>query len=270
MAVVEVRDQRVFFDDVGSGMPVVLGHSFLCSRDMWRNQIHAFEQHYRMINVDLRGHGKSGPAHQRFSLYDAVKDVVAVLDELGVEKAVWCGLSIGGMVALRAAVTVPDRVSALVLMDTDAGSEHLLRKLKYRLMGVGARALGMRPFLPAITRLMFGATTRRNNPGLVDEWRDVFADVDLPSALQCLACLMDRDSVVSRLPEISVPSLVIVGQEDRSLPVTLSHRIHQGLPDSEIRVIPEAGHLTALEQPSQVNDALEAFLPRVSNSAAPA
>ena len=270
MAVLDIQNQRVFFDDIGSGMPVVLGHSFLCSGEMWRNQIHAFEQRYRMINVDLRGHGQSGPSRQRFSLYDAVEDVVAVLDELGVERAVWCGLSIGGMVALRAALTVPDRVSGLVLMDTDAGNEHLLRKLKYRLMGFGARTLGMRPFLPAVTRLMFGATTRRDNPELVDEWRRVFADVDLPSALQCLACLMDRDSVVSRLPEISVPCLVIAGQEDRSLPVALSHRIHQGLPDSEIRVIQQAGHLTALEQPNPVNDALEKFLDRISASAVPA
>lgn len=264
MSFAEIRGQRLYFDDIGSGTPIVLGHSYLCTGQMWREQIRALERSYRMINLDLRGHGRSGPAHQRFSLYDAVQDVVGVLDLLGVERAIWCGLSIGGMVALRAALTVPERVSALVLMDSDASAEHPIRKMRNQLMGVGVRSVGIRPFLPAICRLMFGSTTRRNNPDLVIEWTDVFANVDVKSALQCLDTLMHRDSVLSRLPEISVPSLVMVGNEDQSLPVSRSRRIHEGLPDSEFIAIQGAGHLSALEQPSQVNDALKLFLHRVS------
>ena len=266
MALAQVQDQQIFYEDIGSGEPVVLGHSFLCTGDMWREQIHALKHRYRFINPDFRGHGRSSPVRWPFTLYDAVDDVVGVLDALNIERAVWCGLSVGGMVALRAALTVPDRVSAIIIMDSDAGAERWLRKLKYRLMGVGTRTVGISPFLSPICKMMFGATTRKNNPALVDEWRHVFAEFDVPSALRGLHAVVERDSVVDRLAQISVPALVVVGQEDKSLPLALSQQIHQGLPDSKLVEIPKAGHLSALEQPEPINAALEEFLGTISNS----
>jgi pimeloyl-ACP methyl ester carboxylesterase len=260
MALVHSQGLEIFFEDVGTGTPVVLGHSFLCSGKMWREQVPALVGRFRVINPDLRGHGRSSEVNQPFSLYDAVSDVVAVLDRLGIGKAIWCGLSIGGMVALRAALTCPERVSALILLDTDAGAETALRKLKYLAMGAGARAVGISPFLSSIARLMFGATTRRHEPTLVAEWNKEFAGVHVPSVLWCLDALMRRDSMLERLGRIGVPALVLVGEEDRSLPPPLSRRIHDLLPGSTFSVIPAAGHLSALEQPEAVNHAILTFL----------
>lgn len=158
MTIVQNRGIEIFFEDSGAGPPVVLGHSFLCSGKMWREQVPALAAKFRVINPDLRGHGRSGHVARPFSLYDALSDVIAVLDQLGIERASWCGLSIGGMVALRAALARPDRVAGLILLDTDAGAETAPRKLKYHAMGAGVRVIGLRPFLPSITRLMFGAT----------------------------------------------------------------------------------------------------------------
>lgn len=250
----------ISFEAIGSGPPIVLGHSFLCSGKMWREQVPALAETHRVLNLDLRGHGRSGEVAQPFSLYDAVSDVVAVLDELGIEKAVWCGLSIGGMVALRAALTCPDRVGGLILLDTDAGREAPLRKLRNNLMGLGTRLLGVGPFLSPIARFMFGATTRQQNPTLVSEWKREFAAVHIPSVLRGLDALMRRDSLLARLPRIHVPSLVLVGEEDRSLPPSLSRRIHDRLPDSRFVQIAAAGHLSALEQPAPVNEAILDFL----------
>lgn len=252
-----------FFEDTGSGTPIVFGHSFLCNGDMWRGQVRALGEKYRLINIDFRGHGRSDPVSEPFTLYDAVDDVIGVLDELGIERAVWCGLSIGGMVAVRAALTVPERVSGLVIMDSHAGKERMFHKLKYRLMAVGVRSLGTGPFLSPICKMMFGATTRRENSALVKEWRNIFADMDVPSALHGLEALVRRDSVIARLPEISAPSLVVVGQEDISLPPIFSRQIHDGSPDSQYVEIPGAGHLSALERPAPVNEALEVFLRKI-------
>ena len=264
MAIARVNGQEFYYEDVGSGLPVVLGHSFLCSGDMWRDQVRALSSSYRIINIDFRGHGKSSPALESFSLYDAVGDVIGVLDSLQIERAVWCGLSVGGMVALRAAITEPDRVLALVILDSDAGAEHQLRVLKYRLMGIGARTIGIRPFLSPVARMMFGETTRRDRPSLVAEWREIFASVDVKSTLFGLAAVTGRDSILSRLPEISVPALVAVGLEDQSLEPRRSKRIRDGLADAEYAEISGAGHLSALEQPEAVNDVIERFLQRVS------
>ncbi|MGE0554239.1 MAG: alpha/beta fold hydrolase [Gemmatimonadales bacterium] len=260
MGTIDHRGQAIYFEDRGSGPAVVLGHSFLCTGAMWREQVPELAARYRVLNLDLRGHGRSGPAAAPFTLYDAVGDVLAVLDHLGIERAVWCGLSIGGMVALRAALVAPERVRALVLLDSDAGAETAGKKLKYSAMGMVARLAGIGPVRSAVSRLMFGATTRRSHPSLVSEWEASANSLHVPSVLRGLEALVTRDSLLARLPEITVPALVMVGDEDRSLPPPHSRRIQAGLPNARFELIPGAGHLAALERPDVVTRAMLGFL----------
>jgi pimeloyl-ACP methyl ester carboxylesterase len=107
----------------------------------------------------------------------------------------------------------------------------------------------------------------RDKPVLVAEWQEIFASVDVKSTLFGLGAVTGRDSIVSRLPEIRVPSLVAVGQEDQSLEPSRSKHIHEGLADSDCVEIRGAGHLSALEQPEAVNDVIARFLQRVSSAA---
>jgi 3-oxoadipate enol-lactonase len=252
--------QRIFYEDTGSGGAILLGHSFFCSGEMWREQVPALARSHRVINVDLRGHGRSSPVRESLDLYDLVDDALALLDHLKIERAIWAGLSVGGMTAMRAALDFPERVGALILLDTDADAERTRIKLKSRPMGAGSWLVGLRPFLPAVVNGMFGRTTCRENRPLVEEWRDRFAACDAESMRRFLAMLMRRDSVVSRLKEIEVPSLVIAGAEDRALPQALSKKIHDGLPDSTLVVVPGADHLSTLEQPAAVTAAMREFL----------
>lgn len=263
MTSVDSSGVRIAFSEQGTGSGLILAHSFLCSGEMWHPQVDELASSRRVINVDLRGHGRSGPTRTPFDLYDMVADLVTVLDHLGVERAVWGGLSIGGMIALRAALTVPERVSGLVLLDTHAGSETFFKRIKYRLMGAGSRLLGIRLFLPPILRLMFGRTTLRANRALVEQWREKIAAVDLPSILCALEALVRRDSVTDRLAEIRVPTLVVVGEEDRSLPVPYSREIASRIPGARLVVIPHAGHLSCLEQPQPVTAVIRKFLDEI-------
>jgi pimeloyl-ACP methyl ester carboxylesterase len=269
MPSIENGEVRIFFDVLGSGAPLVLGHSFLCSGEMWRPQLQQLAERRRVINIDYRGHGRSGEASGAVTLYDMVGDVLAVLDHLGIDRAIWAGLSIGGMIAMRAALIAPERVSGLILLDTDAGAETAYKRLKYQAMATGIRVVGMRPFLPAIIPLFFGRTTRKSNPSLVAEWRTKFAATHIPSMICILEALRSRDSVVSRLGEIRVPSLVIGGAEDVSLPPSHSRQIAAALPDSSLVIVPGAGHLSNLEQPGAVTADMLGFLERVTTSAAP-
>lgn len=260
---VESQGIRIHFEESGSGLPIILGHSFLCSGEMWAPQLPALSERFRVINVDCRGHGRSGRVEKRCGLYDLVADQLAVLDHLGIERAVWAGLSIGGMVALRAALTAPERVAALVLLDTDAGSELLYKRLKYRVMALGVRALGTKPLLPAILPLMFGKTTLETKPDLIAEWTTRFGDVDVPSILKILTALSTRDSITDRLGEIEARALVMVGSEDRSLPPPFARQIVSGLREAELVEVPGAGHLATLEQPEAVTGAMLDFLQRL-------
>ncbi len=256
----------IHYEVTGDGPPVVLLHSFLCSGTMWREQVKPLARHWRVINIDARGHGRSGRVERPFTLYDMVDDSTAVLDDAEIERAVWVGLSIGGMVALRAALRTPDRVAGLILIDTDAGVESGFKRVKYRALRAAARVFGIRPLVPQIRRQMFGSTTRKQRPEMVAEWSRRFAEADLPSMLRTLDALLDRDDLGPELSRIDVPTLVLVGAEDVALPPARSRAIAARLPNGTCREIPTAGHLSALERPEAVTAAIEAFLHKVYGS----
>ena len=142
MPFIEHLDQRIFYEESGSSPAIVLGHSFFCSGEMWRYQVPALAESHRVIIPDYRGHGRSSPLREDLDVYDLVDDSVALLDHLGIEEAVWVGLSVGGMTAMRAALRHPERVRALILIDTDADAERTWVKLKSRSMGAGSRLVG--------------------------------------------------------------------------------------------------------------------------------
>jgi len=260
MPFLERQRQRVFYEEMGSGPAIILGHSFLCSGEMWEKQVPVLAESWRVINIDYRGHGQSSTVEGSFGVSDLVDDTTAILDEVGIEQAVWAGLSMGGFAALRAALTVPERVRAIVVADASGAAESLYPKLKYRTLGLGARLVGMRPFVPLVTPIMFGHTTLKENRDLVDDWTPTFLSLDLSSVLQFLEAIVTRASLLDRLPEIDVPALIMVGEEDRAQPVFRALEMVEGIPGARLEVIPHAGHLSALEQPEAFNRALLDFL----------
>lgn len=274
MPFAKTNNYRIYYESQGSGPAIVLLHSFLCDGEMWSPQVKALADHYRVINIDIRGHGRSDVANAPLDIYDLVADVVAVLDQEGVQSAVWAGLSIGGMIALRAAITAPDRVSHLILLDTHAGTETGFKIAKYKTLVLLAKLLGIRPLLNIVAKLMFGQHTRQTQPELVTRWKEKFAEMPLDSIQHMVNALCARDSLKTRLPEIQQPARVIVGEEDVSLPPPCSIALTKRLADAHLTIVEHAGHLSTLEQPEAVNRAMLDFLstqvPAVSGAAQPA
>jgi len=263
MASIGRNGYDIYYEVTGSGPPIIMGHSFLCSGAMWKPQLQPLTQRYQVINVDLRGHGRSGMVDQPFNLYDLIDDSLAVLDHLGIEQAVWAGLSIGGMIALRATLVAGERVSALILFDTHAGAETTFNKMKYQAMTTVAGMIGTTPLIPQISRMFFCQHTRKTNPKLIDEWKAKFSSVPLVSIRRTVAALKERDSVVARLGQIFQPALVIVGSDDQPLPPACSREIADKLPDATFKIIDRAGHLSNLEQPQAVTTIMLEFLDKL-------
>ena len=257
---IERNGLKIHYEERGRGRPVVLLHGFLFNSEMWAPQLERLREEFRVITIDFRGHGLSSEVTTPFTLYDLVSDVVAVLEACGLDRATWVGLSMGGMVAMRAAIVSPETVEALVLLDTDSGTEDPFARLRYRSMAIGARLIGIRPFLPIVGRLVFGSTTRRERRALVDEWKKRFAELDTRSIRQTLEAITMRDPLGPTLHAIDVPTLVIVGEEDRTLPPGRSRRIAEGIVGSRLAVVPRSGHLSNLERPDVVNELLLDFL----------
>src|ERR1700730_14111534 len=123
MPFADVNGQHLYFEDSGGdGYPVLFIHGFLMDHEMFAPQVAALSDTFRCIGLDARGFGQT-PANAPFTYYDVAADVFALLDHLGLDRAVLVGMSQGGFIALRAALTAPDRVAALVLIDTQAATE---------------------------------------------------------------------------------------------------------------------------------------------------
>lgn len=264
MATATSHGIALHYEVSGSGPAIVLTHSFLCDSSLFKHQVAALERTHRVINIDLRGHGRSGPSESPYSIYDLVDDVVAVLDAEKVASPIWMGLSIGGFLSLRAALTRPERVRALVLVDTDAGPESAWKKVKYTAMKWGLQTVGPRFIVPAVMPIMLGKTTLRSRPEIRAEYSRRFLEMRVKSICPGIVAIAGRDNLVKRLGQIGVPTLVVVGEEDQPLPVWKSRRIANGIAGAELVVIPQAGHLAAIENPGPVTDAVTRFLSRVS------
>ena len=264
MPTVTSGSTMIHYEVSGSGPAIALTHSFLCDGSLFKHQVASLARTHRVLNIDIRGHGRSGPSESPFSIYDLVDDVAAVLDAEGVSSAIWMGLSIGGFLSLRAALTKPDRVRALVLIDTDAGPESAWKKLKYGALKWGLKTLGPRLIVPSLMPIFLGKTTLRTRPAICDEYRQRFLEMRVDSIRPGIDAITQRDDLLGRLGEIRCPTLVIVGDEDQPLPVQKSQRIADGIRGAELVVIPGAGHLSSVEHPQAVTDALSRFLTRLS------
>jgi len=267
MPTVERDGIAIHYEVTGSGPPLLLAHSFLCSGELWAPVLPALSARHRVVNVDARGHGASGRVPRRCAIEDLLRDHLAVLDALGIARATWAGLSLGGMVALRAALDAPERVDALLLLDTDAGPEALAVRARDAALAIVARTIGVGPVLPRIAKLMFGTTTLRENAPLAQVWCARFARVHVPSVLNVLAAVDGRADLRPSLGRIAVPALVLVGAEDRAQPPARSRRLATALPSARYVEVPGAGHLSALEAPTAVAEAMLGFLGDVHGGA---
>lgn len=260
MPMIRGASATLFYEDTGTGPAVLLSHSWQCDGRQWPQVPALVEAGYRVLNLDNRGHGRSGPHRQRFTMWDMADDLIAVLDDADVDEAVLVGLSVGGFAALRAGLRHKSRVRALVLADTAAGRAAWRGRAEVAALGRLSLTPVRNLVVEVVVKQLFGPTARRHQPELVAEWRRRFLDQDPASMLAVIQSIMARDDVTSRLGEISAPTLVIVGEEDRDPGVMASVSLAARIPGARLTVLPDTGHLAALEQSKAFESALLEFL----------
>ena len=249
---------ELVYSVTGSGPPVVLGHSLFCQRDMWDGVAAELETDYTLINVGLRGHGES-TATEPFTIWDLADDWLAILDAERIERAALCGLSTGGMTAMRFAVTYPERVTGLALIDTDAGPEpSAFKRFQYSTLGLLYRKTGIIP-TKTLTRALFGPQTLRERRDVLGALIDKMKSYDREQLGHAMKAIFGRDRV--DISEINKPTIVIVGKHDEATPPTRSQFIAGSIAGSTLEVIESAGHLSAIEEPQIVAGLLQSFLP---------
>lgn len=266
MPYVATRLGRWFYDERGRGRTgdpaLVLLHSYLCDRSMWRHQVPRLAELGRVLVFDGPGHGRS-EVPSPFTLEDHADVLAEVLLRLEAPRVVILGLSWGGMVGMRMALGRPHQVAGLALLDTSARREGPWARAKYAgLLPVG-RFLGVPPFLSQreIEPLMFGPLTLRTRPDLVEDFRRTLSGFPRDGiAVAGRAVVVERSDISDRLATLRTPTLVLCGRDDRATVPAESELLVARIPDARVTWIENAGHLSALEAPDAVSDALERFV----------
>jgi len=250
--------------EAGAGWPVVLLHAFPLHAEMWRPQLERVPEGWRFIAPDFRGFGRNSaagagapPSAPAADIDDYAADVFALFDALAIDDAVVAGLSMGGYVAFAMYREAPSRFNGLVLADTRATADTVeVRQARTRM-----RELVAASGASALADLMLpNSLSSQAAAPVVSEARRLMESAD-PAALDAaLAAMMSRPDSTDGLPRVSCATLVLVGALDKVTPVADAEAMQHAIPRSTLVVIPEAGHLSSLEQPDQFSRALADFL----------
>lgn len=267
MPVANIEGTSISYEVAGQGPPLVLLHCWTGSKEFYFNQVAEFSKRCTCVSLDFPGHGQSGDSGDGdYSVERFGEITVALLEELGISRAVFAGHSLGGMVALYLGLHYPDAVAGLVLLDT---TSHLSGFLFQRLGALGAVALGSVGALVWNTgfktakALVAGAAATHPLAGPAP--RILTAKVCSSGSNRPMVRTLDRArrfDVTSRLGEITAPTLIIVGTGDLLADVRHARRMARGLPNSTMLTVRGAGHMALFEKPEVVNRAISDFLDR--------
>ncbi|HQY62328.1 MAG: alpha/beta hydrolase [Myxococcales bacterium] len=265
MPYVSTRIGRWFYEErggAGAGPAIVCLHGLLFDGGMWRNQLGPLAALGRVIVFDGPGHGKS-EVPPLFTLGEHADALADALAELGVDASVLVGLSWGGMLAMRFAVRHATNTRGLALLDTSAERELPALRARFRAFATFHQYVGMPYSLyeREIAPRMFCRRTRERAPDLVSQTgRTLLGFNRRGVARAAMAVAVNRTDVLGSLPQISCPTLVLCGRDDRSTPVAKNENIASRIPGARFVVIEGAGHMTPLEQPDAVNAQLLPFI----------
>lgn len=254
-------DFHIEYSQAGSGPPIVFLHAFPLTHEMWQTQFETLQNEYSIVAPDLRGFGGTSSFEGTASIEQMARDVNDLLDALGIsEPIVLCGLSMGGYAALNFTHHYPQRLRGLVLCDTRAEADTDEAKEKRNANIEFVKQNGAAALVEKVLPALLGETTRRENSELVEQVREWGSAAPVSTLVAALEALRDRTDATPWLSQIKVPTLLIFGEEDALAPTAVIETLHNGITGSKLEKIPQAGHLSNLENPAAFNAALLEFL----------
>lgn len=256
-----VNNMVVSYTDQGSedAAVIIFVHGFPLNKTMWDSQVDALKEDYRVISYDIRGHGDSEQGNEDFSINLFVTDLLHLMDVLKIEKASLCGLSMGGYIALNAIENHPKRFDALVLSDTNCIADPLNVKHKRRDTIESIKAFGVEKYVNDSIVNLFAPKSFTTHKKAISDVKEMILNTSEQSLNKTLLALSQRKATCSKLPEITIPVLFLVGEEDKITIPEASELMHEKIKNSTIHIISHAGHLSNLENPREFNQQLKMF-----------
>ena len=261
MVIMTVRRIEMAYDDIGSGPALILAHGYPFDRSMWREQIDVLSaQGNRVVAPDLRGMGETKATGEISTMADMARDVAALMDRVEIDRAVICGLSMGGYVAFEFAKLFPTRLNGLVLAGTRAPADNEQER-QARLQQVEQMlANGMSGIAEASPPKLLAPRTLAEKPEVVARLHEMILQSDPQGAAAAQRGMAARRDYSDDLASMNVPTLVMVGCDDPIRPVADAEFMHDRIRHSRLEIIEDAAHMTNMEQPEVFNAALLNFL----------
>jgi 3-oxoadipate enol-lactonase len=237
---------------------LVFSHSLACSVRMWDGEIARHKDKFRVLAYDTRGHGQSAAPKGPYTLEQLADDLHALLRHLKIEKPHYVGLSMGGMIGQTFALKYPGNLASMTLADTTSRYPAEAAPMWEERIRI-AESRGMAPLVQPTLERWFTEPFRKNHPEKVQPVAALIGNTPVAGYAGCCAAI-PKINVTARLKEIKTPALVICGENDPGTPPAMAREIQQNLPGAKLVLIPQAAHLSNIEQPEAFNRALAEFL----------
>ena len=255
-------DVNYTLDGPATAPVVTFSHSLATDLGMWDAEAKALAARFRVLRYETRGHGKTEAPKGAYTLDQLADDARELLKTLGIAKTHWVGLSMGGMIGQTLALKSPEIFQSLTLADTSSRVPPEARPTWQQRIQT-AEAQGMEPLVEPTIERWFTAPFRERRKDVVDSVRAMIRSTPVAGYAGCCHAISQLD-LTDRIGAISLPTLVIVGEDDPGTPVAASRVMHERIKGSRLEIIPAAAHLANIEQPEAFGRALSTFLGSVS------
>jgi 3-oxoadipate enol-lactonase len=264
---ITTNNQTVSYIDEGSiNTPaIILIHGFPLNKAMWNKQIGKLKENYRVIAYDIRGHGNSDAGDDDFSIELFVNDLLSLMDALKIDKTILCGFSMGGYIALNAIENYSGRFNALLLCDTNCAADIPEAKEKRMKAIESIKEKGLEQYAEESLKKLFAPISFSTHIEEIAKVKEMIMKTSEQSIYKTLHALADRKETCSKLQEIKVPVLIMVGKEDEITPPAVAQMMQKKIKGSKLHVIERAGHLSNIENNDEFNEHLIKFVSKIES-----
>jgi len=260
-----VNNHTVSYTDEGpdNAPVIILIHGFPFNKSMWNKQVEILIENYRVIAYDVRGHGNSTAGTDDFSIELFVDDLLGLMDALKIDRAMLCGLSMGGYIALNAVENFPKRFGSLILCDTNCIADTPEAKVKRMISIENIEKYGVEYFANESLKNLFAPESFVTNKEKIDVVKEMIMETSVQSLSSTLIALSKRKETCTRLAGIRIPVLIMVGKEDKITPPEAALQMQKNIKRSILNIIEHAGHLINIENSYDFNVQLSKFISSV-------
>ena len=262
---ITVNNHTISYTDEGpdNAPVIILIHGFPLNKSMWNKQVEALIETYRVIAYDVRGHGNSTSGTDDFTIELFVTDLIRLMDALKIEKAMLCGLSMGGYIALSAVENFPKRFGALILCDTNCVADTPEAKGKRMMSIESIQKNGLEQYAKESLGNLFAPESFVTNKEKIALVKEMIKGTSVQSLSNTLIALSKRKETCAGLVTIHIPVLIVVGKEDKITPPEAALLMQKKIKGSKLNIIEHAGHLSNIENSYEFNGQLRKFISSV-------